>query len=316
MKVSTLAPIVLFVFRRPQHTARVLEALARNAELAQSELIIYCEGARNDSEREAVAATRRVVRENARAGSVRIIERERNLGCAASILAGINEVLGVHERIIVLEDDLVVSRYFLEYMNTALERYATAESVLHVSGFMFKDAFTSPGAALFLPLTSSWGWGTWRRAWGHFDTELRALPWLDQSLFRRFRFDLLGAFPYREMLDQYRRQEIDAWDIRWYLGFFRQSALAIFPSKSLVANIGFDDSGTHSTDQSLTEPVASVLDIRVTRWPRLRRSRWRDILRISKTLGGGRPWRHRVRALGSGLVGKYFTRTDKSGSKL
>ena len=94
---------MLFVFRRPVHTARVLESLALNAELEHSELIVYCEGARNDGEREAVAATRRLVRAHARAGIVRIIERDQNLGCAASILAGINDVLGTHDRIIVLE---------------------------------------------------------------------------------------------------------------------------------------------------------------------------------------------------------------------
>ena len=305
MKMAGLAPIVLFVFRRPEHTARVLESLARNAELEHSELIIYCEGARNDGEREAVAATRSVVRQHAHAASVRIIERDQNLGCAASILAGINDVLGTHDRIIVLEDDLIVSRYFLEYMNAALERYASNRSVLHVSGYMFPNAFAEPNGAKFLPIISSWGWGTWRRAWRYFDGDLTALAWLDRSVLRKFRFDVYGAYPYREMIDQYRRGEIDAWDIRWYLGFFRQSGVAVFPTQSLVANIGFDNTGTHIMDRAFTEPDILVTNRRVSGWPRLKHSHLMSTYKLSLILGPARPWSRRFRTLCRELVLKW-----------
>ena len=293
---------MLFVFRRPVHTARVLESLALNAELEHSELIVFCEGARNDREREAVAATRRLVREHARAGSVRIIERDQNLGCAASILAGINDVLATHDRIIVLEDDLVVSRFFLEYMNAALNRYAEDPSVLHVSGYMFPNDFAKSDTALVLPLTSSWGWGTWSRAWPNFDTTLKALPWLDASALRRFRFDVLGAFPYRAMLTQYQRGEIDAWDIRWYLGCFRASGKAIFPGRSLVANIGFDDTGTHATDQTFTESPEAIAERRIKVWPSSSRSLWRNLIGLSMVIARARSWKQRMRALASEIL--------------
>lgn len=300
--MSEYAPIVLFVFRRPEHTARLLESLARNAEIAQSTLYVYCEGPRHEADQAAVAATRQLVRAYAHAGTLHVIERERNLGCAASIVAGIDEVLARHDRIIVLEDDLVLSRHFLAYMNAALTRYATSERVMHVSGYMFPRAESDSDRALCLPMTSSWGWGTWRRAWSAFDRDLQSLAWLDASAWRRFRFDVWGAYPYRAMLEQYRRGTIDAWDIRWYLGVFRRGGLGIFPGKSLVANSGFDLSGTHDTDPAFTEPVAAIADRRVSAWPAAASVRFADRMWLTTQLSRGLSWTARLRALVRELV--------------
>lgn len=269
--MSQLAPIVLFVFRRPEHTARVLESLAHNEELARSELHIYCEGPRNDADVPMVEATRLVVKNHARAGKVRIVEREHNLGCAASIIAGIDEVLTQHDRIIVLEDDLVVSPHFLNYMNSALSRYGESDKVMHVSGYAFCRAPGQTSRAVMLPFVASWGWATWRRAWSHFDRDLGSLPWLDRYWWRRFRFDLYGAFPYRKMVGQYLRNEIDAWDIRWYLSVFRRNGLCVYPTESLVLNNGHDGSGTHQMPELNWRPSGLMKDAgQVASWSKAR----------------------------------------------
>jgi hypothetical protein len=241
------APIALFVYRRPRQTLKMLESLARNPELAQSELWIFCEGAKGEGDRQAVGEVRQVIKSRAWAGSVKIVESEKNLGCAGSVMAGIDAVLEQHDRIIVLEDDLIVSPHFLSYMNAGLERYEKVDRMMQVCGYMFPAETRANGEdVLLLPIVSSWGWATWRRAWRQLEVEMESVAWLDQSRWRRYRFDLHGAYPYREMIDQQRRGEIDAWDIRWYLTVFRRNGLAAYPRKSLVINDGFQD-GTHVT---------------------------------------------------------------------
>lgn len=269
----------------------------RNPELAESELHIYCEGPRNEAERPLVAATRQIVHERARAGLLRIVERDQNMGCAASIVCGINEVLEKHDRIIVVEDDVVVSKHFLSYMNAALFKYQDDSRVMHISGYNFPLSDLESHNASFLPIISSWGWGTWRRAWQHFDADLSAWSWLKGSAWRRFRFDLYGAFNLWKMLEQYRCGEIDAWDIRWYLGVFRQSGLSLFPRSSLTANIGFDATATHQTDPRLTATVSQVSDAYVDQWPAVVKVDRRFLWEAMKFLANGRSWRARVSEL-------------------
>jgi len=295
--MESLAPIAFFVFRRPEHTKKVLDSLMTNSLLCESVLYVFCEAPRSIDDQDLVDRTRELVRTYAQAKQVHIIERSTNMGCANSIISGINCVLEQFDRVIVLEDDVVVSRYFLDYMNQALSRYSNERRVMHISAYNFPvEASTNQGSA-FLPMISSWGWGTWRRAWSLFDADLSALPWLNKRTWRRFRFDLYGAYRYYKMLLQCRDREIDAWDIRWYLTVFRHSGLGLFPCASLTANIGFDETATHFTDPRFTQSVAEVADARVNSWPTFIRINWTEFHRTVQFLSFGRPWRTRISEL-------------------
>ena len=296
-EVTSLAPIAIFVFRRPRHTAEVLASLSRNLLLSDSTLYVFCEGARSIDDIALVQETRQLIRSNAKAREVHIIEREQNLGCANSIITGINHVLREHDRVIVLEDDIVVSRHFLEYMNEGLDKYSHSAKVMHISAYAFPNQSARSSGAGFLPLISSWGWGTWRRAWSQFDEQLQALPWLKSSNWRRFRFDVYGAYRYYQMLQQCSDRTIDAWDIRWYLTVFRRGGLGLFPHSSLTANIGFDSTATHYTDSRFTVPAHMALDAKVSAWPSKVAIDCVSFYRASKFLSGGRPWRAKISEL-------------------
>lgn len=264
---SSLAPIALFVYRRPAHTRRLLDSLARNPEAARSQIWVFCEGARDASVAGEVEATRRLVRTHPLAPSFRIVERETNLGCAASIVRGIGEVLAVSDRLIVLEDDLELAPGFLAYMNEALARYADVPRVMQVCGYAFPGIAPSRSAddAMFLPVVNSWGWATWRRAWALYDDGSSNVDWLDRFVWRQYRFDLHGAYRYRRMLHLRQSGAIDAWDICWYLSVFRADGLCVYPRRSLIANHGFDGSGTHEPDVRLRTELDFPQPVR--RWP-------------------------------------------------
>lgn len=237
------APIALFAFRRPRHVELTLRSLLRNPEVEESPLYIYCDGPRNDGEREDVDAARAVVRKLAPQHAT-IIERSANLGLDPSVIAGVGELCDRHGRVIVLEDDLEVAPDFLRYMNAALDRYADREQVMQVSGYQFPVAIGGSDDAVFLPYTTSWGWATWARAWRHFDSKAPVYAELKGNSALRRAFDLDGSYPYFRMLRRHLMKPVPAWDIVYYSNVFARKGLVLHPRQSLVRNNGFDGTGS------------------------------------------------------------------------
>lgn len=236
-------PIAIFAYRRPEHVRRLLESLATNPEFATSPVFIYCDGARAAKDEEAVAATRAMVARHA-PPAAEIITRRENLGLSRSIIDGVTTLCDRYGSVIVLEDDLVVSPFVLAYFRRALEHYADEERVMHVSAYVFPTGRPLPDA-FFYRTTSCWGWATWARAWRHFQANSL---WLRREIVRRrlvHRFDVDGAFPYLQMLDDQITGRNDSWAVRWYASVLLREGVCLHPGRSLAMNEGFDSSGEH-----------------------------------------------------------------------
>ena len=257
-----LAPIILFAFSRPEHTRRALEALAANALADQSDLIVYADAARSERDAEAVCVVRELIRAAFGFRSVTLIERDVNFGLARNIIEGVSEVLCQHERIIVLEDDMVTSPFFLTYMNEALERYANDNRIISIHGYVYPVAGALP-EAFFLPGADCWGWATWRRGWAYFNPNgAQLLRELKQRKLEHA-FDYGGSYPYTQMLEAQIAGANDSWAIRWYASAFLLGKLTLYPGRSLVHNIGNDASGTHCDKSSMMDSVLSERPIRL-----------------------------------------------------
>jgi hypothetical protein len=265
--MSTNAPIALFAYKRPLHLKKTLESLSNCAGASESELFIFCDGARAEMDSKDVMEARRIAKSRKWCGVNNVIEQDKNLGLAKSIISGVTELCAKYGRVIVIEDDLLVSRFFLSYMNRALDFYENKERVMQISGHMFPVELKAETDAIFLPFASSWGWATWGRAWAHFDGEMKDYHKLEDDAKLRKRFDLDGAYPFFKMLRSQHEGSIDSWAIRWYLSVFMRGGLTLFPRKTLVENTGFDGSGTHcdSSEKSLTEPLK---DFNVVNFPK------------------------------------------------
>ncbi len=244
METLTLAPILLFVYNRPEHTQRGIESLQRNPLAQQSRLFIYSDAARTHEDEAAVAEVRRYIRTVTGFASVDVVERDRNWGLAASIVDGVTTRVHEFGRVIVLEDDLVVAPRFLDFMNDALDTYRDDERVGHVYACDFTGDPALP-PTFFVKWIGSWGWGTWERAWRHFNPDgrdlLRRLE--EQRLTRRFDFD--GAYGFTRMLRRQIEGKNNSWAIRWNASLFLDDMLSLCAGRSLVQNQGFDGSGTH-----------------------------------------------------------------------
>lgn len=244
-----LAPIVLFVFKRPAHTLRTLESLAQNEEFFDSPLYIYCDGARHVGEAAQVEETRKLVRDWPHPNKT-VIERERNWGLANSVIEGVTQLCQSFGRVIVVEDDLVVSPVFLNFLNAALVRYANESKVMQISGYMFPIDMDGGIEAQLLPITSTWGWATWGRAWEKFGVSEIEISKIFSDSNRKYAFDLDGSYPYSRRLNQQLNGKSDSWGIRWYLSVFCAEGLVLYPPETLVKNIGHDGSGTHCKVES------------------------------------------------------------------
>ena len=240
-----LAPIVIFAFNRPDHLKRALVALSQNIEFNSSPLFIYCDGPRDVNDFLNIQLTRKVANQLSHPNKT-VIEAQSNQGLAESVIVGVTQVVQRFGRVIVLEDDLIVERSFLNFLNRALKKYENDSKVMQVSAYMFPiPEFRGRSEALFLPNISSWGWGTWSRAWSYFDRSAANWELLLGDKAIRSKFDIAGSYEYSDMIFRQMMGKIDSWAIRWNWSVNRSSGLVLYPPFSLVENIGFDGSGTH-----------------------------------------------------------------------
>lgn len=236
------APLVLFVYHRPQHTAQTLAALAQNEGIAQTYLYVYADGPKPDADtqtREKIAEVCRLCADFTAAKAVTLIAHPENRGLAQNVQAGITEVIQKYGQVIVLEDDLISSPHFLTYCNQGLRVYADSPNVYAINAYQFPlaisrfDTFLSPLA------TSSWGWATWADRWAAFDPSLAWREHIQSDPLLRDRFNF-GGYDYATMLNNPK-----SWAIRWYYSVWLRNGLGLYPTQSLVQNIGFDGSGEH-----------------------------------------------------------------------
>ena len=240
----TLSPVVVFVYNRPEHTQKTFEALARNLLAEDTVLYVFSDGPKSTLDEEKVESVRAYIKKVAGFKRVHLRLEKDNLGLATSIINGVTQVIGEHGRVIVLEDDLVTSHSFLSYMNRALEHYEAVDRVMHVGGYMYPINSRGLPSVFFNRHVSSWGWGTWSRAWQMFEPSVEHLA----SCFddeRRLYLNLDGAYDFWSHLEKNLKGELNTWAIRWYASVLLNKGLGLYPSTSLVENIGIDGSGVH-----------------------------------------------------------------------
>lgn len=261
---SCLAPIALFVYNRPEHARLTIEALLNNDFSEESNLIVFSDAPKSVSHAEDVGKVREYIHQINGFKSVAIIEREINYGLARSIIEGVTDLCEKYGRVIVLEDDLVTSRYFLRFMNEALDIYAHEDRVMHISGSTYPIA-DMEAETYFFRVPLCWGWGTWGRAWQHFRKNDDIMLRFDRKMRREFSFN--NSYHYWEQLEANHKGLINTWFVYWYATLFLRNSVALFPGQSLVKNIGMDGSGVHCGVNQNYDVELSNLKVNVSHIP-------------------------------------------------
>lgn len=241
---SELSPIAIFAYRRVEHLAKTLDALEQCPEFSDSPVFLFSDGPKHSDAAEDVIAVRAFIRSRLRP-NMTLVEAPANKGLATSISSAVTGLCDEFGRVIVIEDDLLVSPCTLAWFNAGLQRYENCSQVFQISAHQFVvPEFASRDAGLFLHLTTSWGWATWKRAWDQYDPQVRGWERLRVDPMLRRRFDV-GGYPYFDMLSRQMTGQIDSWAIRWWWSVFQANGISLYPPRSLVTNIGFDKTATH-----------------------------------------------------------------------
>lgn len=247
-------------YNRPSHLKRLLESLSRNQEANDSPLIISIDGPKTNKDRQKVAECRAIAEMEYGFKSVQVIAHDENRGLADSVITAVTNSFLEDDRLIILEDDLVVSKSFLQYMNKGLEKYAENKRVASLQGYQYPGIHL-PGGPAFLRGADCWGWATWRDRWNltNFDANLLLDGFNSEELI--FDFDFGGTKPNLQMLKDQKDGKIDSWAIRWHASQFLQNRLSLFPEVSLVQNLGSDGSGTNAGENSIFHTNLTNQDI-------------------------------------------------------
>jgi hypothetical protein len=247
-----LAPVVLFIYNRPGHTRKTLEALSKNVYADKTTLYVFADGPKpgaSAADLEKIEETRRIVAERTWCKEVHLINREINMNLEDNVIDGVTTIINQFGKIIVLEDDLITSPHFLKYCNEGLVKYQDDKQIFSVNGFMFPIDFDVEAETFLCPLaTSAWGWATWANRWDKFEVEPKYNETIERNSFLSQRFNFAN-YNYLAIL------RMNTWDIRWYYTAFIRNGLGVFPTKSLVKNIGFDNSGTHSGNEQIKQEL-------------------------------------------------------------
>ncbi len=243
---NIISPIILFVYNRPIHTRKTLEALQKNELASESELFIFSDGPKIEND-ENIKKVREYIKTIDGFKSVTIIEREKNLGLANSVISGVTEIIDKYGKVIVLEDDIVTSKYFLGFMNEALDFFENDSNIFSISGFSDKRVEIPSNYKKEIYLSyrfGSWGWATWRNCWDKVDWIIKDYDEFLSNKKIRKEFNR-GGMDMADMLISQMDGKIDSWAIRFDYAHFKNNCFNVRPVKSLVSNIGCDGSGVH-----------------------------------------------------------------------
>ncbi len=256
------SPVAIFVYNRVDNTRNTILHLLANSAAQETDVFVFSDGGKDkhswnqvNSVRQYLTQVKEEIDNNHLFKSFTIIERSENIYLERNIIEGIEEVLQKYDTIIVLEDDICVSEFYLDYMNKAFQLYKDDKKVMHVSGFTNMDILNDhpnlvylssdneyPDETYFTPHMAGWGWGTWKDRWEkhfvHYKSEEEALIGLSEKDKDNLQYG--GAFPCLKSL----QKNPIPWDICWEIAIYKAGGLCLEPIYTMVRNIGLK-SGTH-----------------------------------------------------------------------
>lgn len=238
-------PILLFAYNRPNHFKRTFTSLGKNYNAKKYKLIIFIDGPKTETDKKKADKIESLIKGNHKFKSINIFKNKTNRGLKKSIINGVNYVFKKFENVIVLEDDIVTNKHYLEFMTNSLNYYKNNSLIGSISGYSYINMDSDLKDEIYLSQRhASWGWGTWKKNWVGLKWNNE---WAKKHLLKenfKLLFNSAGEDMYH-MLNLQIQKKIDSWAIIYNLNQFLKKKYCLCPSKSLLFNIGMDGSGIH-----------------------------------------------------------------------
>lgn len=243
MKVVTVpsknTPVVIFVYNRPDSAKNLLKNIRKLKSYKDRDYYIFSDGGKDADDWIKVLRVRSIIRGFPDINA-QVFESPSNRGLAESIISGVSSVLGEHDSVIVLEDDLALSNDFFLFMDCCLDHFRNHQEVLAICGYSWRFAF-SKELLYTSNRFSSWGWAIWADRWSSIEWDISSINLKDI----RRGLNKAGGDMYR-MIEAQKRNKIDSWAVRLVLSQVQNGLVSVHPKKSRSINLGLNNSGTHS----------------------------------------------------------------------
>jgi len=245
-KFKLTTPVLFIVFNRPDTTRRVFSEIKK---AKPPRLYIAADGPRTWEEKKKTDAVRNHILKNVNwKCEIKTLFRDKNLGCKYAVSSAIDWFFKNEEKGIILEDDCIPSQSFFRFCQEMLEKYKNNEKIMHISGTNVEEISPIKEDYFFADAFNVWGWATWKRAWKHYDVEMKDWPkWRIKSLGFMKEYSLINKIKSLRLYELTYRNKINTWDYQWDFCCKKNGGISIIPRANLITNIGFDN-GTHTTN--------------------------------------------------------------------
>ncbi|UBM58364.1 glycosyltransferase [Marinilongibacter aquaticus] len=237
-----LAPVALLTFRRLDVLKQTVDALQKNTLAKDTELFVFSDWGRNESEQDEVRRVREYLKKLEGFETVHIIESGEHRGLAKSVKYAVDTVFCTHDRVIVVEDDILCSPDFLAYANEGLHCYAANSQVFSITGHRYP--FSIPASydqdTFLMPRSCAWGWATWKDRWALIDWEKDYFESLQKNTYLRNRFAERNGYDWLQVARMRKQGKMDVWSDFWNYTHFKHGAFAVAPVKMKTNHIGYD----------------------------------------------------------------------------
>jgi hypothetical protein len=266
--------ICVFVYNRSNHTKQVLRSLSQCKNFKNFRLYIFSDNfnaSKKEDQSKVNLVRNEILKFKKENKNIFIKFSKTNLGLYKNLTKGISYVLTKYHSVIVLEDDLIVDKNFLNFMYSSLEKYKDMKNILQISGYSYPINSNSRDA-YFLNLTSCWGWATWTDRWRAFIKFTKNKKLIEEEynnikydFNKKNNFNVNGSYNYLKMLKKQMSSQFNSWGVLFYLFSFHKKFLNLFPPFTLVENRGFDGSGSHkSTSNVFNQVVGKYIGKRIS----------------------------------------------------
>jgi GT2 family glycosyltransferase len=245
--MKKLAPIIIFTYIRLEKLKRSIETLKQCNLSKKSHLYIFSDFAKNKKQIPRVSKVRKYIKSIKGFKKVSIVFRKKNYGLTNNITDGVTKIINKHGKIIVMEEDIIVDKNFLNFLNQALDLYKNKNSVWHLSGWNYNLSINSSYDGYFTKTMSCWGWATWKNRWKYYEKNPKKITdtW-SQKMVDEFNFD--NSINFFSQILRNQEHKINTWAIFWYANIFANKKLCLNPTFSHSENIGIGKGSTHTNN--------------------------------------------------------------------
>ena len=253
------APVIVFAYKRKSHLERCLVSLSECEGAKYTEVIVFSDGNKNEKDLDDVTDVRICLekwKDSGKFKNFEIVKREKNYGLAKSVISGVTEAFSEYERIIVVEDDLILAKDFLRYMSDGLKYYKDRKNYGSISAYTYdlKGLKKYKKDIYVLRKGDCWGWATWKDRWQNVDWELKDFETYLADKSRRKDFSYLEVGLEDQLIAQVEGR-LDAWAARWIFHLFNNELVTVYPRVCRAVNIGLDGSGVNCSNYDISNKV-------------------------------------------------------------